>query len=128
MKRALPLFAALALSACATPPPPPPPPPPGPTAALGQVAVVNGLRLRPIDLVEDSRCPAGVECVWAGTVRITADIAAPDRSEAVNTSLTLGKPVAIQGGRLTLVDVAPQKSFAGSIEPARYRFTFSFER
>lgn len=128
MKRAFPLFAALALAACATTPPPPPPPPPGPTAALGQLADVSGLRLRPIDLAEDSRCPAQVQCVWAGRVRIMAAVEKPGGGESINAGLTLGEPVAIYGGRLTLVAVQPDKGFPGSIERERYRFTFTFQR
>lgn len=129
MKRAFPLVTALALGACATTPPaPPPPPPPGPTAALGQVAEVGGLRLRPTELVEDSRCPAQVQCVWAGRVRIITAIERPSGGETVNAGLTLGEPVAIDGGQLTLVAVQPDKGFPGSIEMARYRFTFAFQR
>src|SRR5688500_731478 len=107
MKRAFPLFAALALTACATTPPPPPPLPPGPTAALGQLAEVGGLRLVPIDVIEDSRCPAQVQCVWAGQVRVMAAVERPGGGGAVNTSLTLGEPIAVNGGRLTLVTVHP---------------------
>ena len=128
MKRALPMFAALALAACATTSPPPPPPPPGPTAAIGQLADAGGLRLRPLELSEDSRCPAQVQCVWAGRVRIIAEVERPGGGELVNTGLTLGEPVAIYGGRLTLVAVQPDKGFPGSIAPERYRFTFTFVR
>ena len=67
MKAVVPLIA-LMLAACATVPPPNA----GPTAGLGQVAVVGGLKIRPIEVVEDSRCPATVQCAWAGRLKVRA--------------------------------------------------------
>ena len=69
MKQLVPIFAALALAACG--PKSTPPPPPGPTAGLGQAGEVNGLRFRPLEIVEDSRCPARVQCGTAGDARPT---------------------------------------------------------
>ena len=40
---------------------------------VGQEAVVRpgGLKVRFDGVVEDSRCPEGVNCIWAGNARIT---------------------------------------------------------
>jgi hypothetical protein len=35
------------------------------TADLG-----NGLRVRPLEVLEDSRCPQNARCVWAGRLRL----------------------------------------------------------
>lgn len=37
---------------------------------LGETASVEGYDLKFIEVLEDSRCPKGVNCVWAGRVRI----------------------------------------------------------
>jgi len=37
----------------------------GETADLG-----NGLRVRPLEVLEDSRCPQNARCVWAGRLRL----------------------------------------------------------
>lgn len=37
------------------------------------------------DLLEDSRCPIGVECVWAGNAKVLLRIA--ERDSSVNTTL-----------------------------------------
>lgn len=126
MKLHMPIIAAIALAACATEPTPPPPP--GPSGGFGEAILVNGLRLRPADLVEDSRCPASVQCVWAGRVRISVRIGAQNGSGIEARELVLGEPASVQGGTLTLVRVEPEKKFAGSIEREAYRFTFTYSR
>ena len=115
------LAALLALAACATVPDPNLAN--GPTAPLGEVANLEGITVRPIEVVEDSRCPASVQCVWAGRVRIRADISGTETRE-----LTLGEPAAVSGGTLTLVDVRPGKRAPGSIPSRDYQFTFTFQR
>lgn len=42
----------------------------------GQEATIRGedLRLRFVDVLEDSRCPTQVECFWTGQARIVVDI------------------------------------------------------
>ncbi len=126
MKHALPIMAALALAACG--PKSTPPPPPGPTAGLGQDGEVNGLRFRPIEVLEDSRCPARVQCVWAGQVRVLVAVGAPTGGEVSRHELTQGKPEVMYGGALTLVTVEPPKGTLGSLERDAYRFTFTYVR
>lgn len=126
MKHALPIMAALALAACAKTPPVPIPP--GPTAGLGQAAEVNGLRLRPLEVIEDSRCPARVQCVWAGQVRLLVAVGSPAGGEISRHELTQGKPLILHGGALTLVNVDPPKGTMGSMEREAYRFTFIYTR
>ena len=126
MKLIVPIVAAALLAACSTKSTPPPPP--GPSGGIGEAILVNGLRLRPVDVVEDSRCPTNVQCVWAGRVRISVRIGAPDGSGIEARELTLGEPIIVQGGTLTLARVEPEKKFAGSIEREAYRFTFTYSR
>ena len=126
MKQVLPIIAALALAACG--PKSVPPPPPGPTAGLGEAGEVNGLRFRPLEVVEDSRCPARVECVWAGRVVLHLGLGKPGGGEEARMDVTLGQPVSVYGGTLTLVDVEPPKGTMGSLERDAYRFTFTYSR
>lgn len=113
------LLAALCLSACATAPAANA----GPTAGLNQVAAVNGLRIRPIEVVEDSRCPANVQCVWAGRLVVRARMNG-DRWTQVR-DFEMGVFQAVDRYRVTLINAEPAKSAPGAIDPNSYRFTFA---
>ena len=120
MKHAL-LFALLALASCTSVVALPPGP-----AALGKFTAVEGLQVRPLAVLEDSRCPASVQCVWAGQVRIRAEIFS--RSGREFREMTLGQPIAVSGGRLTLAAVEPPKAKPGATKAGEYSFSFHFER
>ena len=119
MKAALPLFA-LALAACATVPPASA----GPTAALGQQAYVDGLRVRPLAVIEDSRCPMNVQCVWAGRIIVRSEVTGGSWQQV--RDLELGKPIQIADGQLTLVAAEPGTMAGVKTNPQAYRFTYAF--
>ena len=121
MIRAASLLALLALASCAAVPNKTYAN--GPTAGLNETANLEGLTVRPLAVVEDSRCPALVRCVWAGRVRISAEVSGTGTRE-----LTLGEPAAVNGGTLTLVDVRPGKRTPEAIPPRDYQFTFRFQQ
>jgi hypothetical protein len=118
MKRAV-LPLALALAGCASVPGPA-----RPTAALGQVAVVDGVRVRPLAIIEDSRCPINVVCVWAGRIVVRTEIRGSGVPET--RDLELGKLQPIAGGTLTLTAAEPAPLAGTRIPPSAYRFTYSF--
>lgn len=91
-------------------------------ARLGQTVYLKGPSLHVDRLLEDSRCPTDVRCVQAGTVRIRVSVIGG--GEPVD--LTLGQPLAIAGGRLTLLSVQPPRRTALAPAPEDYRFTFDF--
>ncbi len=126
MIRKLALLPLLALSACVTSTNQSKPLPDGDNVPLGQSAYVDGPVIRPVKVVEDSRCPANARCIWAGTVKIEAlwVRAGGDRT----IELELGKPVPIADGILELTAVTPLR-WAGKdreIQPKDYRFSFRF--
>ncbi len=121
MIRTAPLLVLLALASCTTVPQRDYAN--GPTAPLNEVANLDGLTVRPIAVIEDSRCPASVQCVWAGRVRISAEVGGEGTRE-----LTLGESLTLSGGTLTLVDVRPSKRTPEAIAPRDYQFTFTFQR
>lgn len=116
------LLAVLALASCASVPAASA----GPTAAIGETASVGVITVRPIQLLEDSRCPAQVQCIWAGQVRVLVDLSRGDGAHQ-QRELTLGKAENIDGGMLTLIDAQPPKLAPGSTDASAYRFTFRFE-
>jgi len=119
--KALVLVASIALSACSTIPPANA----GPTAAIGQVAYTNGVSVRPLQVLEDSRCPVDVRCVWAGRLVVRSKVTGGSWHET--RDLELGKPQHVADGALTLVSAIPQKKAGVAIDARSYRFTFDFQ-
>ena len=93
------------------------------TYLVGTVTTMN-VHVSPKAIVSDSRCPAGVTCIWAGTVEIrtvlSTSIANGEKGEYV---LTLGKSQKFGNYTVTLVAVIPAKSQT-PIPDSSYRFTF----
>ena len=79
---------------------------PGTVAArLGQEVRIGDVHVRPVAVLEDSRCPIDVDCVWAGRIRVR--VAVRGAGEPV---MELDRPVPVPGGeRLILVAVAPPR-------------------
>jgi len=123
MKPVAPLaaIAVLGLSSCATVPP-------GRDglawARIGQTVYVDGPRVRPEKVLEDSRCPADVQCFWAGRVRILAQVTTGPGSEL--RELTLREPVPVADGTLELVEVRPETNSRRAIPLQDYRFGLRF--
>ena len=90
---------------------------------LGETARLGDLDVRPIAVVEDSRCPADVECVWAGRLRLRTAV-----SGVGETELILGQAFALPGGgSLTLVAATPaprHRSPPGAEAGPATRFAF----
>ena len=76
-------------------------------------------------MIEDSRCPINVRCVWAGrlVVRSRGDAAA---AGGETRDLELGQPQPVADGALTLVAAEPAKLAGAETDPRAYRFTFAF--
>lgn len=118
------LLAPLLLAGCAAAPTPGEASAPPIRAGIGQTATVDGPRVTPLTLLEDSRCAKGVQCIWAGQVRISVRIDLGAHSE--ERELTLGKPIHVADGGLELVEVLPEKVVDRTILPEDYRFGFRF--
>ncbi len=124
MRHALPLlFAALTLTGCAhgiarTPLREGP-------ARLGETVSVGGPTVRPVKVLEDSRCPENARCIWAGRMVVRAIVAGGRWSRQID--LTLGQPVQVADGALTLVSALPEKSATKATKPGDYRFGFAFQ-
>lgn len=142
------LIAVLALAACAQPSPPATTETPAPpteiaqrinadlarldvelaaegivAASIGETADLGGgLTIRPIDVKEDSRCPADVDCVWAGQLVLRADVSGTERE------LILGEPLETPQGTVLLAVAKPYPFHnwptAEIGEPPPYRFGF----
>jgi hypothetical protein len=84
----LPLLSLLLLACAGSPGQPGAQTPVAPSTVLGQplqlaigqpvTIVETGLRVGFLGVPEDSRCPSGVQCVWAGRVTVELEVQAPN--------------------------------------------------
>lgn len=96
------------------------------TLGLHETAAFKGVLITPAAVVEDSRCPAGVYCIQAGTVRVAIDI-----NSALGTTtktVKLGDSVTLGSQKFTFVSVDPLKTAKGVIKESDYRFTVKVEK
>ncbi|UYK83734.1 hypothetical protein NG827_14830 [Xanthomonas sacchari] len=123
--RVKPLAALLAISlaGCATGGPVASQPIEG-SVRLGEIAAVDGPRVRPDRVIEDSRCPADVQCIQAGRLVVRATVLGGGWSKELD--LTLGVPVHVADGMLTLVGATPVP-IASETAASDARFTFKFQ-
>ncbi len=91
-------------------------------AGIGETADLGGgLTIRPIDVREDSRCPANVDCVWEGQLVLRADLSGSERE------LTLGVPLETPQGTVLLAVAKPypfQEWPTAELPIPPYRFGF----
>ena len=118
--------AAALLSACALAPPGGPQSEGQPaasqtfTSGLGENHKIGRTIVTPVSVVEDSRCPMGVQCIQAGTVRVIARLTIG--GVASDVTVGLGKPAEASGRRLELLEVYPYPRHPNPISPSDYRF------
>lgn len=97
----------------------------GSNVHLGETVMVNGQRIKPINLLEDSRCPANVQCIWAGRVRLKMLWVKASGNQEFE--LISGEPRPLTDGTITLTSIRPNKASDQPIQPEDYRFSFEFK-
>lgn len=97
--------------------------PEGP-ARIGQTVRVGGPTVRPLAVVEDSRCPVDVVCVWAGRVIVRVEVGTGQGKRVME--IESGQSVHVADGMLTLREVTPGHRHDQPVKPGDYRFTFEF--
>ncbi len=102
-----------------------------PSAPTGPISLdvrlgkeVSGLdvRITPLEVVADSRCPVDVTCIWAGTVKVRARLMS-GLGEAM-PEFELGKPITTEAEIVTLTEVLPPPKAGVKIKDSEYVFMF----
>lgn len=93
----------------------------------GRQALVKeaGMKLTFTALVEDSRCPEGVDCIWAGNGKISLTVK-KGRHKSVSFDLnttTEPRSFVYQGFEITLVKLAPYPKKDQTIKKSDYVVT-----
>ncbi|PIR86284.1 hypothetical protein COU13_01800, partial [Candidatus Kaiserbacteria bacterium CG10_big_fil_rev_8_21_14_0_10_43_70] len=98
------------------------------TVSAGIDETVHGLQvaLTPRAVLEDSRCPKDVVCVWAGTVRLQSTLSSG--LGTANQVFELNKSITTEAEIVTLVAVRPAPVPASVINSNDYEFDFLIEK
>lgn len=80
------------------------------------------IKVVPLEVLEDSRCPSDVQCVWAGTVKVRAMLESP--SGTAPQIFELGQPITTETREVELVEVRPASVSGERIEADAYVFIF----
>lgn len=88
------------------------------------------IKIKFVSLVEDSRCPEGVNCVWAGNANIKVMISQGNGAgENFEMNTNLGAKGATFGGyAINLVSLTPTPKANVRIDKDSYTATFSIVR
>lgn len=103
------------------------------TLALGESREIEGregLHLRFVRVTEDSRCPTGVTCVWAGRARVELELGSADgEPETFELEIEGGAAAEVErsGLRIGAERLDPHPRSDRATEPASYRLTVRLE-
>ncbi|AEE19381.1 hypothetical protein JM84_0256 [Dokdonia sp. Hel_I_63] len=62
-------------------------------AFQGQSTIIEGTSLRLVNVIEDSRCPQGVDCIWAGNAKVVVELTSESGKKTT-------KEIILNGGRV----------------------------
>jgi hypothetical protein len=96
-----------------------------------EVVTVQGLRITFEEISEDSRCPTGVQCVWAGDAAATFTLQIPPAAAEQRTLHTNGRyerQTNYDNFAIKLEDLKPYPKDGASIAPADYQATLLVTR
>ena len=91
----------------------------------GVTLELDGIGVRFMRVVEDSRCPLRVQCVWAGDAAIVIELS-PRAGDAAEHTLhtNMGQKSIVLGRyELSLLELSPYPDEPRSISPEDYRAT-----
>lgn len=99
------------------------------TVPYNQTTVVPGtaISIRLESLLEDSRCPKGVECVWEGNAKIRLLLQTSPHEKItvadLNTHKMYATSVGYDGYEISLSNLAPYPIYGIEIQPEDYKAT-----
>jgi hypothetical protein len=96
----------------------------------GQAVTKNGrITVKFLELIEDSRCPADVNCIWAGVAKIKVRLSKNGKSSVFELNTNQGdKPAVFQGYSIALTGLEPRQSTTSKYSPSAYKATLTVSK
>lgn len=92
----------------------------------GELAQFAHISLELVRVFDESRCPTGVTCIWAGTLKAEVRIV-KGKGTSIHT-IELGNSITTEGETIQFVSALPYPAEGKSILEGEYRLTFQVTR
>ena len=87
------------------------------------------LKIKFISVTEDSRCPEGVNCVWAGNAKVKVEIKSSRTTKIFEFNTGMGpKGDVLDGWAINLEELTPYPKNNITTDPKRYQAKFTIVR
>lgn len=99
---------------------------------IGQETEFSGKSVTKVkfaEVLEDSRCPEGVDCLWAGNARIALELYFNDK-EPLKIEMDTNGPkstVEFEGGAITIVSLDPYPKADTQIDRSAYKVSLQIK-
>jgi hypothetical protein len=90
----------------------------------------TAIKIKFLSVVEDSRCPEGVNCIWAGVAKIKIQLrktGKPAKEFELNTN-QMDKSITFEGHQIKLVTLTPYPKSGSAINAAAYSATLTITK
>ncbi len=92
-------------------------------ARINESVQLGNLTITPRAILEESRCPSGVQCIQAGTVRVRIDVASGLGQSTYTLALT--QSITTEAETITFVAADPYPVYQVPLNQSDYSFTFT---
>lgn len=103
------------------------------TVTLGvgkqKTAKKSRLKIKFLEVIEDSRCPTGVDCIWAGNAKVKVKIIGSHSSQVFEFNTNIGaKGDIFDGWAITIDKLTPYPRADKEIDKKTYNVELSISR
>ncbi len=89
----------------------------------------SDVKIKFISVIEDSRCPEGANCIWAGNAKIKIEVSCNNHKEEFEINTNVGaKGAAFDGYAINLTDLSPVPKQGETTDKNSYIATFEVSR
>lgn len=94
-----------------------------------KTAKKSRLKIKFLEVTEDSRCPTGVDCIWAGNAKIKVQIIGSRRSQIFEFNTNIGaRSTVFEGWGVGVDNLTPYPHADKPINPKSYKVKFTIVR
>ena len=100
------------------------------TIKTGQqkITKTGRITIKFLELIEDSRCPADVNCFWAGIAKIKVQLNKNGKTSVVELNTQNEMATVFQGHMVTLKDLQPRQSTTSKYSQSAYSATLTITK